>query len=103
DDDTVPEPAWARRLVGPFADPYAACVGGTGRASFDPARPPWLSDRLLQFAGITRFGLEARTARSSAEYPFGANICFRRRRLLEVGGFPDNLGRVGANLLSGEE
>jgi cellulose synthase/poly-beta-1,6-N-acetylglucosamine synthase-like glycosyltransferase len=103
DDDTVPEPRWARRLVGPFADPNVACVGGTCRASFDSARPPWLSDRLLQFAGITRFGLEAGAARSSAEYPFGANICFRRRQLLEVGGFPDNLGRVGANLLSGEE
>jgi glucosyl-dolichyl phosphate glucuronosyltransferase len=102
DDDTVPEPAWARRLVRPFADPNVACVGGTCRASFDSARPLWLSDRLLQFAGITRFGPEARAAGSSAEYPFGANLCFRRR-LLEIEGFPDNLGRVGANLLSGEE
>ena len=41
------------------------------------ARPRWLSDRLLQFAGITRFGDVARQARSSAEWPFGANIAFR--------------------------
>lgn len=103
DDDTVPEPEWARRLAGPFADSNVACVGGTCRAAFDSPRPSWLSDRLLQFAGVTRFGLEARRARSSSEYPFGANICFRRRQLLEVGGFPGDLGRVGDNLLSGEE
>jgi GT2 family glycosyltransferase len=103
DDDTVPEPTWAKRLVGPFADPNVACVGGTCRASFDSTRPSWLSDRLLQFAGITRFGVEARAARSSAEYPFGANMCFRRRLLLEIGGFSQNLGRVGGKLLSGEE
>src|SRR5262249_17459304 len=28
DDDTVPERAWARNLVGPFADPKVVCVGG---------------------------------------------------------------------------
>jgi GT2 family glycosyltransferase len=103
DDDTVPERTWARRLAGPFRDPDVVCVGGTCRAAFDADRPPWLSDRLLQFAGITRFGAEPRRARSSAEYPFGANVCFRRRRLLELGGFSTDLGRVGTTLLSGEE
>jgi cellulose synthase/poly-beta-1,6-N-acetylglucosamine synthase-like glycosyltransferase len=103
DDDTVPEPTWATRLVAPFADPNVVCVGGTCRASFDSPPPRWLSSRLLQFAGITRFGEEPRAARSSAEYPFGANICFRRARLLEIGGFPEELGRVGGKLLSGEE
>jgi glycosyltransferase involved in cell wall biosynthesis len=103
DDDTVPEPTWATRLVAPFADTKVVCVGGTCRASFDSPPPRWLSSRLLQFAGITRFGEQARAARSSAEYPFGANICFRRARLVEIGGFPEELGRVGENLLSGEE
>lgn len=103
DDDTVPERAWAKNLVGRFEDPSVVCVGGTCRAAFDCERPPWLSDRLLQFAGVTRFGAEARRVRSSAEYPFGANVCFRRRALLELGGFSIELGRVGATLLSGEE
>jgi GT2 family glycosyltransferase len=103
DDDTVPEPAWAGHLVRPFGDPDVVCVGGTCRASFDSDRPPWLSDRLLQFAGVTRFGPEPRRVRSSAEYPFGANVCFRRRNLLELGGFSTELGRIGTTLLSGEE
>jgi glucosyl-dolichyl phosphate glucuronosyltransferase len=103
DDDAVPEPTWAGRIVDPFTDANLACVGGTCRARFDSARPPWLSDRLLQFAGITRFGPEARPVLSSSDYPFGANICFRRKPLLELGGFSESLGRVGTNLLSGEE
>jgi glucosyl-dolichyl phosphate glucuronosyltransferase len=103
DDDTVPHHDWARRIASPFADQRVACVGGTCRAAFDTTRPSWLSDRLLQFAGVTRFGSNARQARSSAEYPFGANMCFRRAELLAVGGFPEHLGRVGNNLLSGEE
>lgn len=103
DDDTVPERKWARHLVRPFRDPNVVCVGGACRALFDSDRPAWLSDRVLQFAGVTRFGAVARRARSSAEYPFGANICFRRRQLLELGGFSTKLGRIGATLLSGEE
>lgn len=103
DDDTVPQPGWARRLVRPFEDPDVVCVGGACLASFDSDRPPWLSDRLLQFAGVTRFGAESRRARSSAEYPFGANVCFRRDELLELGGFSTELGRIGTTLLSGEE
>ena len=81
DDDASPRPDWARRVVAPFeADPAIGCVGGACHPVFpDGAKPDWLSDRLLQFAAITRFGPEAREATSSAEWPFGANMAFRRR------------------------
>jgi glycosyltransferase involved in cell wall biosynthesis len=103
DDDAVPHSDWARRIVEPFDDPSVGCVGGACRPFFpDCERPAWLSDRLLEFAGITRFET-AREARSSAEWPFGANISFRRDVLSAVGGFPDHLGRTGTTLLSGEE
>ena len=104
DDDAAPHADWARRIVAPFAaDSDVACVGGACRAVFpDCDRPRWLSDRLLQFAGITRFR-DAREARSSAEWPFGANVAFRRAALDAVGGFPERLGRSGTTLLSGEE
>jgi GT2 family glycosyltransferase len=103
DDDAAVAPDWAGRLAAAFADPAIGCVGGTCRPRFQSERPPWLSDRLLQFAGITRFGSEAREARSRAEYPFGANMCFRREALLAAGGFPERLGRVGSALLSNED
>ncbi len=103
DDDAAPHPHWALRIVEPFADPSIGCVGGSCHAFFpDCERPRWLSDRLLQFAGITRFET-AREARSSAEWPFGANIAFRREALEAVDGFPEHLGRNGTSLLSGEE
>ena len=103
DDDAAPAPDWANRIGRPFADPHVACVGGTCRPVFEQPPPPWLSSRLLQFAGITRLGIEAREARSSAEYPFGANMAFRREDLVALGGFPESLGRIGSSLLSGEE
>src|SRR5262249_38823580 len=78
DDDAAVAPDWARRIAGPFADPDVGCVGGTCRPRFETAKPRWLSERVLQFAGITRIGATAREATSSADYPFGANICFRR-------------------------
>jgi glycosyltransferase involved in cell wall biosynthesis len=106
DDDTAPTPSWARYMVEAFdADEAVGCVGGACIAVFEDAsrRPKWLSDRLLQFAGITRFGVRAREARSSAEWPFGANVAFRVEALPGEQPFLHELGRVGGNLLSGEE
>jgi hypothetical protein len=70
---------------------------------FAGPRPAWLSDRLLQFAGITRIGEKPRLARSSMEWPFGANICFRRSVFDHSTRFDEQLGRIGHDLLSGEE
>lgn len=105
DDDAAPRPDWARRIVAAFDDPSVGCVGGACHAVFEGTtqRPRWLSDRLLQFAGITRFGPEAREPRSSAEWPFGANIAFRAEALHGDKPFPEQLGRHGTTLLSGEE
>jgi GT2 family glycosyltransferase len=106
DDDAAPRRDWARHIVACFeADDSVGCVGGACVAVFDGApRPGWLSDRLLQFAGITRFGSDGREPRSSAEWPFGANIAFRAEALAPVEGpFSESLGRNGTTLLSGEE
>jgi glucosyl-dolichyl phosphate glucuronosyltransferase len=105
DDDASPRPDWARRVMAPFeADPAIGCVGGACHPVFpDGAKPDWLSDRLLQFAAITRFGPDAREATSSAEWPFGANMAFRREALAQAGPFSETLGREGTSLLSGDD
>jgi GT2 family glycosyltransferase len=106
DDDAAPRAGWARSLVAAFdGDPRIGCVGGACTAVFrDGAeRPAWLSERLLQFAGVTRFGSRAREARSTSEFPFGANIAFRVRALPGDETFAERLGRHGKTLLSGEE
>jgi glycosyltransferase involved in cell wall biosynthesis len=105
DDDAAPRPDWSREILAPFtADPSIGCVGGACVPAFEEGvpRPAWLSDRLLQFAGITRFGEQPRVARSSAEWPFGANIAFRVSALAPDP-FRESLGRHGTTLLSGEE
>lgn len=104
DDDAAPAADWARRILAAFArGADIGCVGGTCRAAFDGPRPRWLSPRLLQLAGITRFGDAPREARSSAEWPFGANMAFRRAALEAAGTFSETLGRRGTSLLSGED
>ena len=105
DDDAAPRADWVRRIVEPFdTDPAIGCVGGSCHAVFpDATKPAWLSERLLQFAAITRFGPEAREAASSAEWPFGANMAFRREALEQAGPFSETLGREGTNLLSGDD
>lgn len=103
DDDAAVAPDWARRLAAPFADDRVACVGGACRPAFAVPPPRWLSERLLQYAGITRFGSAAREAVRTSDYPFGANVAFRRDALLAARAFPEQLGRIGSALLSGEE
>jgi glucosyl-dolichyl phosphate glucuronosyltransferase len=103
DDDTEVRPDWARLIHAPFADPAVASVGGACTPSFGADRPRWLSDRLLQYAGITRFGTRSRAVQSKLEYPFGANLALRAGVVSDLGGFREDLGRTGASLLSGEE
>jgi cellulose synthase/poly-beta-1,6-N-acetylglucosamine synthase-like glycosyltransferase len=103
DDDAAPHPQWTGALVAAFTDPQVVCAGGACLPAFASARPRWLSDRLLQFAGITRIGEHARDARGPVDWPFGANIGFRTAALRGVGGFNERLGRTGTALLSGEE
>jgi glucosyl-dolichyl phosphate glucuronosyltransferase len=103
DDDAMPHRDWARRITAAFGDERVVCAGGTCSPLFGGARPAWLSDRLLQFAGITRIGDTPRRARSSMEWPFGANICFRRSVFDRSTRFDERLGRIGHDLLSGEE
>jgi GT2 family glycosyltransferase len=86
-----------------FEQPWVVCVGGACVPAFDVTRPRWLSERLLQLAGITRFGDVAREPRGSGEWPFGANMAFRRVALERAGGFSTALGRRGRSLLSGED
>jgi cellulose synthase/poly-beta-1,6-N-acetylglucosamine synthase-like glycosyltransferase len=100
DDDATVAPDWARRIGEPFDDPTVGCVGGACLPDFVSERPRWLSERLLQYAGVTRFD-RPHESTGRRDYPFGANVCFRREALAD--GFPEHLGRTGTALLSGEE
>jgi GT2 family glycosyltransferase len=105
DDDAAPLRGWGENLLAAFArSESVGCVGGACIASFDGPRPAWLSARLLRMASITMWGDAPRQPRSAIEWPYGANVAFRRQALKQVGMFSTALGRKGeGSLLSGEE
>ena len=98
DDDAVPEPDWLEVLAAVYADPAVGAVGGFIR---DHTGYSWqcrvvACDRYgdnegfmdlaqAEAAGVAKHGMGARRYLS----PTGANSSFRRRALLEVGGFDE--------------
>lgn len=90
DDDCIVEPDWLSRIVGEFEDPGIAAVYG----------------RLLPYGFAGRDGTEVgfKAAGDRAEYSsrtppwyigHGGNMAFRRRDLLNAGGFDPLLGAGG--------
>ncbi|MEP9379963.1 glycosyltransferase [Aquabacter sp. CN5-332] len=102
DDDTVPAPDWLARACTLIAEVPPACsiIGGAVHP-LHPAGMPALPSRWLQLLSIIEEKGEG--DRTHAPAVCGANIILRKSHLLEVGGFPERLGRQGLRLLSGEE
>jgi glucosyl-dolichyl phosphate glucuronosyltransferase len=104
DEDASPQAGWDTALRRAFAEhPRAGCIGGACLPRFAAHRPRWLSPRLLQLSSITRWGEHPCQPRSSAQWPFGANMSFRDTALAAAGDFSVALGRTGNSLLSGED
>jgi glucosyl-dolichyl phosphate glucuronosyltransferase len=104
DDDAVPFPDWLRNLlvVLTSADPTQAVIGGA-------IYPRWpegmsgehLSKRWKMFLSLAEGDRPGSVADG---YPVnGANYAIRRHVLLDIGGFSEKLGRVGASLISGDD
>jgi glucosyl-dolichyl phosphate glucuronosyltransferase len=102
DDDAVPDPQWVERIASRFEmmDEEVAIVGGEVRPIWEAPRPDWLTNELLRplSAGL----LWSPTARllRTGEWLMEVNIAYRKSRLIEFNGFPEQLGRVGDALLS---
>ena len=96
DDDAVPEPAWLERLVRPYADPSVGVVGG---GILDHTGVAWqakltVCDRFGRATHPERLPDEVGSAVSGSPRfpaPTGANASFRRRALVEVGGFDETI------------
>ena len=105
DDDAVPQPDLLERIKGTFDRfPQAAVVGGRIQVTLPECLPDWFS---AYFSGYySQFNLPyADIVRLSdvAEFPFGANISFRREALAQQGFFRTTLGRMGKDASGGEE
>ncbi|MFI9802141.1 glycosyltransferase family 2 protein [Streptomyces sp. NPDC052302] len=101
DDDAVAEPSWTERLLSRYDDPRVAGVGGLVVPWWQSGRPAWFPPEFDWVVGCSYRGLpqEAAPVRNF----IGANMSFRRERLLAAGGFRTDLGRVGTRPLGCEE
>ena len=104
DDDIEATASWLTSLVSAFNGPDVACAGGPIRPIWPCDRPDWLTDEWLTYLTVNEFpGVREAGEFRMPNYPFGANIAFRKDVFRTIGLFPANLGRIGKNLLSSEE
>lgn len=106
DDDALAEPQWLEEILRAyeaFGD-QAGVVGGRVDPIWTVERPAWLSDSMLSALTVVNHGDKLRPT-EAGEWVAGANFSVRQRVLLEAGGFPTSLGRVGGSavLLSNED
>jgi GT2 family glycosyltransferase len=110
DDDATATEGWLARLLAPYADLDVLAVGGAAepRWSAGDQRPATLpvaggSDRgeLDWVVGCTYAGQPQ--ALRAVRNMMGCNMSFRREVFSEVGGFSEELGRVGKIPLGCEE
>lgn len=103
DDDAYAEPQWLTSYIEAFGkDDKIMCVGGPVDLDWQGERPAWIPARYESLFTSLDYGTEEKYL-TPRDYLVGANMGFRRNWLREPGGFPENLGRKGACLISGEE
>jgi GT2 family glycosyltransferase len=103
DDDGTADPGWLDALLRVFRDDAdAGAAGGLIYVGWPAAKPEWMPDDFQGYYGACDYGDERRSL-AFPEYPYGANMMVRRRFLDAIGGFNDELGAVGQNIMQGDE
>lgn len=107
DDDAVPGPDWAQHMRAAIETlpATAAALGGRILPAWEDPLPRWWPPALRGVLTIVEWegrGEEGQDLPDGVAV-YGANMAFRTDALRAIGGFPEELGRVGDRLLSGEE
>ncbi len=93
DDDAVPEPGWLAALMSAYRDDVLG-VGGSIEPRWATARPGWFPAEFDWVLGCTYRGMPSSSG--SVRNLIGANMSLRREVFELVGGFRDELARIGA-------
>jgi glucosyl-dolichyl phosphate glucuronosyltransferase len=110
DDDAAARPGWLGALLAPYGDPEVVAVGGVAHPRFPSDRPSLLpaggtggdaTGELDWIVGCTYTGQP--TQRAEVRNLMGCNMSARRSVFADVGGFAEDLGRIGRNPLGCEE
>ncbi|MEM8613689.1 MAG: glycosyltransferase [Cyanobacteria bacterium P01_H01_bin.105] len=104
DDDAIPCANWLEDIVTAFStiQPQPAVVGGPIYPIWEQEPPVWMHYYVQGYFTVLDHGTEAGWF-PDGEYPYGANMVYRRDVLLKHNGFSEDLGRDGKSLLSDEE
>ena len=101
DDDAVAEPTWIGRLLAAYSDPDVVACGGAVAPTLDGDRPAWWPVEFDWIVGCSYTGLP--TERADVRNVIGANMSVRRQAVVDAGGFPEGIGRVGRRPVGCEE
>jgi hypothetical protein len=104
DDDGTVYPDWLESYIARFAAQGSdtAVIGGEIEPVWEKPKPEWLTLPMeLYLSSAAALGTEARFL-IEGESARECNACYRRSALMQAGGFPEELGRIGSCLLSGE-
>ena len=105
DDDAIAQPDLLEKLLAAYrAFPEAGCVGGRIELTLPPSLPAWYSPLFAGYYSAYCPPYAALQPLSTlAEYPYGANVSFRKTALARAGYFRTALGRIGRDQAGGEE
>ncbi len=101
DDDAEARPGWLQDLVAPYSSPDVVATGGSVHPRWPATRPRWLPPEFDWVVGCSYRGLPETTGQ--VRNPIGASMSMRTDLALEVGGFDESVGGVGANTRGCEE
>jgi GT2 family glycosyltransferase len=101
DDDAVAEHGWLDALTAGFVDDSVGGVGGRVVPAWERDPPGWLPEEFWWVVGCSYAGLP--TGAQEIRNPIGANMAFARSVFEQVGGFREEIGRVGTIPLGCEE
>jgi GT2 family glycosyltransferase len=101
DDDAEARPGWLKHLAAPYSSPDVVATGGSVYPRWPATRPPWLPAEFYWVVGCSYRGLPETIGQ--VRNPIGASMSMLTDLALEVGGFDESVGRVGANTRGCEE
>lgn len=111
DDDAAARPGWLRALLAPYSDPSVIGVGGIAHPKWPDGRPhtlpgsapddPDATGELDWVVGCTYTG--SPTEQAEMRNLMGCNMSLRAEVFKKVGGFAEDMGRIGKNPLGCEE
>ena len=93
DDDARADRHWLEVIARAHSDPAVLGTGGLIEPSWTGPAPEWMPPELYWIVGCSYRGLPTTVA--PLRNPIGANMSFLRDVFADVGGFSDELGRLG--------